>query len=185
MYIDVLESEERPPRRTGAPNSEHMRVVDDEQIRRNYLNSTPTRQVGSGLCGPSRSTRHTGPARRNGPVFHLAFGSQRNRDKDPDLQKATTTSSIGQVHRYLDVLQEVAGHGLRDHPEILAYHPRAVIVIGRSNTWNSDQLKALHGLNSRLSGVSLMTYDQLLSMGDRLLEIMNISESPATAEDTA
>ncbi len=36
--------------------------------------------------------------------------------------------AIGQCHRYLDVLHEEAAKGLRDHPEIVAYHPRATIV---------------------------------------------------------
>ena len=39
--------------------------------------------------------------------------------------------ALGQVHRYLDILHEFARNGLQDHPEIVAYHPRATIVIGR------------------------------------------------------
>lgn len=82
---------------------------------------------------------------------------------------ADASKAIGQCHRYLDVLQETAAQGLRDHPEIVAYHPRAVIVIGRSNNWEFEKLKALHGLNARLHGISVMTYNQLLLMGERLL----------------
>jgi hypothetical protein len=33
------------------------------------------------------------------------------------------SKAIGQSHRYLDVLHELAAKGLRDHPEIVAYHP--------------------------------------------------------------
>ena len=82
------------------------------------------------------------------------------------------SKAIGQCHRYLDVLHEAAANGLRDHPEIVAYHPRAIIVIGRSNTWEDRELKALHGLNHRLSSVTVMTYDQLLAQGERLLSIV-------------
>jgi hypothetical protein len=57
-----------------------------------------------------------------------------------------TSRAIGQCHRYLDVLHEEAAQGLRDHPEIVAYHPRAIVVIGRSVTWDADTLRALHGL---------------------------------------
>ena len=85
---------------------------------------------------------------------------------------ADVSKAIGQVHRYLDVLQEVAANGLRDHPEIVAYYPRATVVIGRSQEWAIEKLRALHGLNSRLSGLSIMTYDQLLAQGERLVEIM-------------
>jgi Domain of unknown function (DUF4263) len=80
--------------------------------------------------------------------------------------------AIGQCHRYLDVLHEVAANGLRDHPEVVAYHPRAIIVIGRSNDWDQSKFKALHGLNRRLSSVMVMTYDQLLAQGERLVEIL-------------
>ncbi len=82
------------------------------------------------------------------------------------------SKAIGQCHRYLDVLHEAAANGLIDHPEIVAYHPRAIIVIGRSGGWPPDQLQALHGLNRRLSGVTVMTYDQLLAQGERLVQML-------------
>lgn len=81
--------------------------------------------------------------------------------------------AIGQCHRYLDVLQEVAANGLRDHPEVVAYHPRATVVIGRSHDWPDRQQRALHGLNRRLSGVNIMTYDHLLAQGERLLSMLS------------
>ena len=86
---------------------------------------------------------------------------------------ADVSRAIGQCHRYLDILHEVAANGLRDHPEIVAYHPRAIIVIGRSNDWDAPELRALHGLNHRLSSVTVMTYDQLLAQGERLLSIVS------------
>jgi hypothetical protein len=86
---------------------------------------------------------------------------------------ADVTRAIGQCHRYLDVLQEEAHQGLRDHPEVVAYHPRATIVIGRSDDWGQDQLRGLHGLNARLSGISVMTYDHLLNQGERLVQILS------------
>ena len=93
------------------------------------------------------------------------------------------SKAIGQCHRYLDVLHEVAANGLRDHPEIVAYHPRAIIVIGRSSDWKEHQLKALHGLNCRLSGITVMTYDQLLSQGERLLEMLSTVKSDKEIEN--
>lgn len=83
------------------------------------------------------------------------------------------SKAIGQCHRYLDVLHEEAAKGLRDHPEIVAYHPRAVIVIGRSRAWDEDQHRALHGLNRRLTGITIMTYDHLLAQGERLIEVLS------------
>ncbi len=101
---------------------------------------------------------------------------------------AEVSKAIGQCHRYLDVLHEEAAKGLRDHPEIVAYHPRATIVIGRSIGWAENQLRALHGLNRSLSGLTIMTYDHLLAQGERLLSTFNapdsiFSESPSVDSD--
>jgi hypothetical protein len=92
------------------------------------------------------------------------------------------SQAIGQCHRYLDVLHEEAITGLRDHPEIVAYHPRATIVIGRSNDWPDEKLKALHGLNNRLNGISIMTYDQLLAQGERVLEFFKANPEGQSQE---
>lgn len=93
------------------------------------------------------------------------------------------SKAIGQCHRYLDVLHDVAAKGLRDHPEVVAYHPRAIIVIGRSRGW-AEQHRALHGLNRRLSGLTVMTYDHLLTQGERLVEMLGPkSESGAELDE--
>ncbi len=110
------------------------------------------------------------------PDMHVVLydESHRNYYYSSDVAKA-----IGQCHRYLDVLHEVAANGLRDHPEVVAYHPRAIIVIGRSSDWDEAKLKALHGLNRRLSGVMVMTYDQLLAQGERLVDMLCPGSAPA------
>ncbi len=86
---------------------------------------------------------------------------------------ADASKAIGQCHRYLDVLTEAAAHGLQDHPEIVAYHPRATIVIGRTTKWNDDGSRALHGLNRRLVDITVMTYDHLLAQGERIVEMLS------------
>lgn len=80
-----------------------------------------------------------------------------------------TVKAIAQCHRYLDVLHELSARRLRDRPEIAAYHPRAVIVIGRSETWDAAQHEALHGLNARLHSITVTTYDYLLAQAKALL----------------
>lgn len=104
--------------------------------------------------------------------------THRNYYFSSDVSKA-----IGQCHRYLDVLHEEAANGLRDHPEIVAYHPRAIVVIGRSHDWDEEKLRALHGLNSRLSSLMVMTYDQLLAQGERLIEIVSPNVNEAIRDD--
>ena len=85
---------------------------------------------------------------------------------------AEVSKAIGQCHRYLDVFSEEAVNGLRDNKEIIAYHPRATIIIGRSNDWTDEMHKALHGLNSRMNGISVLTYDHLLLQGKRLIDLL-------------
>lgn len=87
------------------------------------------------------------------------------------------SKAIGQCHRYLDVFSEAASKGLIDHDEIIAYHPRATIIVGRSNDWSKEKHKALHGLNCRLNGISVLTYDHLLLQGKRLIEILKNTPS--------
>lgn len=85
---------------------------------------------------------------------------------------AEVSKAIGQCHRYLDMLHDFADKGLLDHKEVVAYHPRATIVIGRSHEWTDEQQRALHGLNRRMHGITVMTYDHLLAQGERLIDMM-------------
>jgi hypothetical protein len=77
--------------------------------------------------------------------------------------------AIAQCHRYLDVLHDELRKGLRDHPEIVAYHPHAYIVIGRSSAWSELQQQGLHGLNARLHSITVMIYDHLLARAEAVL----------------
>lgn len=65
----------------------------------------------------------------------------------------------------------------RDYPEIVAYHPRAAVVIGHSHGWKPARERALHGLNSRMVGISVMTYDHVLAQGERLLTMLDEPDS--------
>jgi hypothetical protein len=88
-----------------------------------------------------------------------------------------TSKAIGQATRYLEVLHDEARRGLRDHPEVVAYYPRAVVVIGRSDDWDDERYRGLRALNDRLHGITVMTFDQLLAQGERLLDV--IGDEPA------
>jgi hypothetical protein len=107
-------------------------------------------------------------------------------DKDVILYDGTHKSwywsseaakAIGQCHRYLDALHEAAGKGLRDHPELVAYHPKATIVIGRSSDWDDEKVRALHGLNARLHGVQIITFDHLLAQARGFLSHLRSSDN--------
>lgn len=81
--------------------------------------------------------------------------------------------AIGQCHRYLDKFSEAARHGLDDATHIVAYHPEATIVMGRLSGWENEKVRALHGLNSRLSGIRIITYDHLLAQGESLVNYLS------------
>lgn len=83
-----------------------------------------------------------------------------------------TSIAIGQCHRYLDALHEEAASGLRDHSELVAYHPQAIIVIGRSDGWSDGMVRAFHGLNARLHGMKIVTYDHLLAQARRSVDLV-------------
>lgn len=83
------------------------------------------------------------------------------------------SKAIGQCHRYLDMFVKYAENGLIGNRHIVAYHPEATIVIGRSRDWDDDMIKALHGLNARMNGIRVITYDHLLAQGDSLIEYLS------------
>jgi hypothetical protein len=88
---------------------------------------------------------------------------------------ADVSKVLGQVHRYLDNLHRRVGMlGLTDHPELSVYHPRGTIVIGRSHDWDVRKSEALHGLNSRLNGITVMTYDHLVARAESVLAALEV-----------
>jgi hypothetical protein len=92
------------------------------------------------------------------------------------------SKAIGQCHRYLDVFTEAAKNGLIGNEHIVAYHPEATIVMGRMVEWPEEKCKALHGLNARLSGIRIITYDHLLAQGESLIDYLSNVENQEEAE---
>ena len=58
----------------------------------------------------------------------------------------------------------------------MAYYPKSIIVIGRSNGFNDAQIRALHGLNSRLNGIIVKSYDDILIQAKNLLSTITGSQ---------
>jgi Domain of unknown function (DUF4263) len=86
------------------------------------------------------------------------------------------SEAIGQCAEYIEHLAADADRGLRGRPEIVASHPRATIVIGRSRDWAEGGYRALSRLNNHLVGITVMTYDQLLAQGDELIRLFSADE---------
>ncbi len=88
---------------------------------------------------------------------------------------SAASRAIGQVHKYLDLLQDTTSRALVAHPLLVAYHPHATIVMGRSRNWSDDETRALHGLNARLHNIRVMTYDHLHAQAKQLLHLVGDS----------
>ena len=84
------------------------------------------------------------------------------------------SKAISQVLNYSDIFSYMASNGLHRHTDIMAYYPKSIIVIGRSNDFNESQIKALHGLNSRLNGIIVKSYDDLLNQAKNLLRAITL-----------
>jgi|GEM_PF-5213932 len=82
---------------------------------------------------------------------------------------AECSKAIAQVHKYMDALHDAATAQFSKKPHLLAYHPHAVVVMGRSSGWNAAKQRDLRGLNERLHGVTVMTFDHLLGQAQQLL----------------
>lgn len=94
------------------------------------------------------------------------------------------TKAIGQCDRYLNVFSDVARKGLIDEPDIVAHHPRAIIVIGRSTDWDIEKKRAFHSLNSRLHGITLMTFDHVFEQATQMLKIAGDGTAPSSNSST-
>jgi hypothetical protein len=95
---------------------------------------------------------------------------------------AHVSSAIGQCHRYLEVFSDNAKHGLLDASHIVSHYPEAIIVIGRSHDWDDKKQKELRGLNSRLSGIKVMTFDHMLAQAEAMIKLVvpRDAEKPKT-----
>lgn len=81
-----------------------------------------------------------------------------------------TSMALGQVHKYLDRLHDLTADDSAGLSGIVAYHPRATIVIGRSRGWTEHEARTLRGLNQRLHGIEVLTYDHLLARAKLLVK---------------
>lgn len=89
---------------------------------------------------------------------------------DNELSKA-----IGQIVNYLYQIElhqlEIAKNLKKIGIEVMTIKPRAIILVGRSEEWSEEEKEALRKLNFSLHGIEVLTYDQLLDRGKRLISI--------------
>lgn len=86
------------------------------------------------------------------------------------------TAAIAQCSAYLTRYHNNGG-----------YHPRATIVIGRSDTFDKERWNALHSLNAHMHGISVITFDELVKQARQALDgikfqMIKLRENCATNE---
>lgn len=94
------------------------------------------------------------------------------------------SKAISQVINYSDIFESVAEQGLHRHEEIKAYYPKSIIVVGRSNHFNQEQIRALHALNGRLTGIEIKSYDDLLLQAKNLLAVLKGNAESNSKQET-
>jgi hypothetical protein len=87
---------------------------------------------------------------------------------DSHYPSASLSKTIGQVMRYIEEIE-------RDRNAIIARDDydtlkiRARIIIGRDG--DEEQVKSLHNLNAHLVQIEIITFDQLVKIGERVLDV--------------
>jgi hypothetical protein len=76
---------------------------------------------------------------------------------------------LSQVAHYLCVINENRLMLERDWGEQVIFRPRAIIVIGRSDTWTTSQRESWRNLRRSVHDIDLLTFDHVLARADRLI----------------
>ena len=83
---------------------------------------------------------------------------------------ALVSQAIAQCANYI-VTTEGNRHMLKNLEGMMFLKPRARVVVGRSNDWSDSQRDMLRTLNGSMHFIEVWTYDQLLRMGERLVDL--------------
>lgn len=93
------------------------------------------------------------------------------------------SEAIGQVVTYLHEIEinqfqiqqriEENYKELFNEQKVFVIKPRAFILVGRNTDWTPEKKRALRKLNYSLHGIEVLTYDDLLNRGKRIIEMYN------------
>ena len=101
--------------------------------------------------------------RPNAHIFSTIDESHKSYYASTDLAKV-----IGQCLLYLEKLDEFKLNLEKEH-KVKILRPRIKIIIGRTKDFNEEQFNALRMLNSNLNHVQIVSYDYLLSCGNKMI----------------
>lgn len=93
------------------------------------------------------------------------------KDHDNWVPHSDLTKAVTQVNNYLFELEkEIDSRAFESRLGHPVARPRALLVHGRSNTWEASQFVAQRLMNSSLVNVQVLTFDQVLIKAKRALE---------------
>ncbi|MGV8934222.1 MAG: Shedu anti-phage system protein SduA domain-containing protein, partial [Gallionellaceae bacterium] len=100
--------------------------------------------------------------------FWAAMLDHGNYVQSPDLTKAITQASkyIYEIEREANSVKFLARVG-----HVKTVKPRCILIFGRSDDWNSEQVEAYRILNAGFHNLTVMTYDHVLERAKRIVGI--------------
>jgi len=99
-------------------------------------------------------------------------------DHDNYVPSSELTKAITQATKYIYEVEREANSVkfLEKVDNVKTIKPRCILIFGRSNDWNNDQMEAFRILNSSYHNLTIMSYDHVLSRAKRILGIYEYQE---------
>ena len=146
--------------------SEFVRILDERQIDTRNI-SDFLMEAYDGFLDIVEIKRPEGDLR-----FWAATLDHGNHVPSQDLMKAITQSSryIYEVEREANSAKFLARVG-----QVKIVKPRCILIFGRSNEWNSEQVEAYRIMNAGYHNLTVMTYDHVLERAKRILGLTSES----------
>lgn len=140
--------------------SEFVRILDERQIDTRNI-SDFLMEAYDGFLDIVEIKRPEGELR-----FWTATLDHGNYVPSQDLMKAITQSTryIYEVEREANSAKFLARVG-----QVKIVKPRCILIFGRSNDWNTEQVEAYRIMNSGCHNLTVMTYDYVLERAKRIL----------------
>ena len=108
---------------------------------------------------------------------HVLF--QRDDSHGSYYPSAKLSQVLGQVFRYIEEVERSRDAILaKDREDTLKI--RARVIVGRDG--DGEQVAALRSINSHLHGIEVITYDQLLRIAARVLDVFGVASPAVQAE---
>jgi hypothetical protein len=167
QFEQMLEEDHKEPvwqdwfkKNSWVLGSEFVRILDERQIDTRNI-SDFLMEAYDGFLDIVEIKRPEGDLR-----FWAATLDHGNYIPSQDLMKAITQSTryIFEVEREANSAKFLARVG-----QVKIVKPRCILIFGRSNDWNPEQVEAYRIMNAGYHNLTVMTYDYVLERAKRIL----------------